>query len=358
MGMLSVRLQKKFEKTQDSAGFELNVQFQAGPGTTVLYGPSGSGKSLTLDLIAGFERPDQGRVLLNDQLVVDVGTGVYLTPQQRGCGYLFQKQALFPHLTLRENLALAASALPKLERHRKVNQLLEAFRLKELAGRKPNEVSGGQRQRCAIARALVAEPQVLLLDEPSTGLDTTLKHELYAVLAQVQEEFKVPVVLVTHDLEEAFVLGDQMLVLVEGKLAQAGAPREILNQPANAAVANLLGLFNLLPAEIKQLDPGANRSKLRWNDIDLEGPYYPARLLGDRVTVCVRRDEIAVAPQMGKPEKGALVLTLEGASETPRTALLHFAGGLIVELPLEEFAENRHHREWVLRFPTSTLRIV
>ncbi len=356
--MLEVRLQKRFSPSGDSAGFELNAQFQVGAGTTVLFGPSGSGKSLTLDLIAGFSKPDGGRILLNDRLLVDVGTGVFLPPQQRDCGYLFQRHALFPHMNLRENLAFAATSLPKLERHRKVNQLLESFRLTEIAGRKPNEVSGGQRQRCSIARALVVEPAVLLLDEPSTGLDTTLRHEFYEILARIRDEFAVPVLLVTHDLEEAFILADQMHVLIDGRIAQSGTPREILNQPASAGVADLLGLFNLLPAEIKQLDPGANRSKLRWNDVELEGPYYPARLLGDRVTVCVRRDEISVTPKMGKAEKGSLVLTLEAASETARTALLHFAGGLIVELPLEEFAENRHHNEWTLRFPTSTLRIL
>jgi len=356
--MLEARLQKRYARSSESAGFELNVQFQAGAGTTVLFGPSGSGKSLTLELIAGFVKPDAGRILLNDRLLFDSGTAVFLAPQKRECGYLFQKPALFPHMTLRENLAFAATKLPKLERYRKVNQLLESFRLTELAGRKPNEVSGGQRQRCSIARSLVVEPAMLLLDEPTVGLDTTLRHEFYEILARVHDEFAVPVLLVTHDLEEAFLLADQMLVLLDGKIAQAGTPREILKQPSSAGVANLLGLFNLLPAEIKQLDPGNNRSKLRWNAIELEGPYYPARLLGDKVTVCVRRDEIAVSPKMGKAEKGELVLSLEASAETARTALLHFAGGLIVEIPLEEFAENRHHSEWTLRFPTTTLRIL
>lgn len=356
--MLEVRLQKHFPQAQESVGFRLDVQFTAGPGVTVLFGPSGAGKSLALDLIGGFARPDAGRVLLNDKLLLDVASNVFLPPQKRHCGYLFQRLALFPHMTLRENLAYAATSRPKLERHRKVNELLEAFHLTEIAGRKPNEVSGGQRQRCAIARALVVEPSVLLLDEPSVGLDTSLRFELYEILARVRDEFAVPTLLVTHDLDEAFALADRMVVLIEGRIAQIGTPREILSQPASAGVANLLGLFNLLPAEIKQLDPGNNRSKLRWNDIDLEGPYYPARLLGDRVTVCVRRDEIAVTPKMGKAEKGQLVLTLEGSSETSRNALLHFSGGLIVELPLEEFAENRHHREWILRFPVSTLRVL
>ncbi len=356
--MLEVRLQKRFAQAQESVGFKLDVQFTAGPGVTVLFGPSGAGKSLTLDLIGGFAQPDTGRVLLNDEILLDVASNVFLPPQQRRCGYLFQRLALFPHMTLRENLSFAATSRPKLERHRKVSQLLESFHLTEIAGRKPNEVSGGQRQRCAIARALVVEPSVLLLDEPSVGLDSLLRFELYEILARVRDEFAVPTLLVTHDLDEAFALADQMVVLIEGSIAQTGTPREILLQPASAGVANLLGLFNLLPAEIKFLDPGNNRSKLRWNDIDLEGPYYPGRLLGDRVTVCVRRDEIAVTPKMGKPDKGALVLMLEGSSETSRNALLHFSGGLLVELPLDEFAENRHHREWQLSFPVSTLRIL
>ncbi len=356
--MLDARLQKRFPAGPDSAGFELNVQIQAGSGTTVLFGASGSGKSLTLDLIAGFARQDAGRILLNDRLLSDAGTGVFLSPQQRRCGYLFQRSALFPHMTLRQNLSFAATSLPKLERHRKVGQLLEAFRLTELAGRKPGEVSGGQRQRCSIARALVAEPAILLLDEPTNGLDTTLRYEFYEILARLHDEFQVPVLLVTHDLDEAFLLADQMIVMVQGKVGQTGKPREILAQPASAPVANLFGMFNLLPAEIRLLDPGANRSKLRWNDVELEGPYYPARLLGDRVTICLRRDEIAVTPKMGKPEKGSIVLKLEGSSETARTALLHFEGGLIVELPLLEFAQNAHHREWTVKFPVSTLRIL
>jgi molybdate transport system ATP-binding protein len=356
--MLEARLQKRYEATKDSPGFELNVNFTAGPGVTVLFGPSGSGKSLTLDLIAGFARPDAGRVLLNDRLLADVGTGVALPPQQRECGYLFQRPALFPHLTVRKNLALAAARLPKLERHRKVGQLLEIFRLAELAERRPAELSGGQRQRAAIARCLVVEPEILLLDEPSVGLDTALRHDFYDALAASQAEFAVPVLLVTHDLEEAFLLADQMLVLVGGRLVQTGRPRQILEQPSSVVVAELLGLFNLLPAEIRHLDPGANRSRLRWNEVDLEGPYYPARLLGDRVTVCVRRDEIVASPKMGKVDKGTLVMNLEGASETSRSALLHFDGGLIVEMPLEEYAENRHHREWVLQFPVESLRLV
>jgi ABC-type sulfate/molybdate transport systems ATPase subunit len=356
--MLDAKLKKRFPQGPDSAGFQLDAQLKVEAGITTLFGPSGSGKSLTLDLIAGFARMDEGRVLLADRLLADAATGVFLPPQARSCGYVFQRPALFPNMTLRGNLEFAARPLPKLERFRKVNQLLEAFSLTDIAGRMPHEVSGGQRQRCAIARALAVDPAILLLDEPSNGLDSQLRQDLHAVLTRVRDDFQIPILLVTHDLDECFLLSDQMLVILGGRIVQAGAPRDVLSHPSSAAVASLLGLYNLLPAEIKQLDPGANRSRLRWNDLDLDGPYYPGRLLGDRVTVCVRRDEIAVAPQMGRPEKGSIVLRLADSAQTARSALLRFEEGLVVELPLEEFAENSHHREWSARFPVQTLRVV
>src|SRR5207342_2833788 len=142
------------------------------------FGPSGSGKTLTLDSIAGFVRPDDGRIILDDDILFDGPTGVYLPPQARNCGYVFQNYALFPHMTLRENLVFAAERRPRLERHRRVNDMLDTFRLADAAGRRPHEVSGGQRQRCSIARALIGGPKLLLLDEPAQGLDAPLRAEL------------------------------------------------------------------------------------------------------------------------------------------------------------------------------------
>ena len=356
--MLEVRLKKSFPTSSGTPGFLLDIQFRASDGMTVLFGPSGSGKSLTLDLIAGFSRADEGRLLLSDRLLLDVATGINLSPQDRRCGYVFQRTTLFPHLTLRQNLELAGARTPKLERHRRIASLLESFALSDLASRYPEQLSGGQRQRGGIARSLMANPSLLLLDEASNGLDAARREELYQILQRVRDEFKIPILLVTHDLDEAFLLADQMLVLIDGKIVQRGSPREILLQPATPSVANLLGAFNLLPAEIKLLDPGNNRSRLRWGNIDVEGPYYPARLLGDRVTICVRRDEILAQPKMGKTEKGELVLKLDGVADLPKSALLHFEGGLIVEMPREEFADNSHHREWTLRFPSQNLRIL
>src|SRR6185295_15939559 len=256
------------------------LEFEAAAGVTVLFGPSGSGKTLTLDLIAGFVRPDDGRILLDDDILFDRAAGVNLAPQGRNCGYVFQNYALFPHMTLRQNLEFAAERRPRLERHRRVAEMLDKFRLAESAGRRPHEVSGGQRQRCSIARALIGAPKLLLLDEPATGLDAPLRAEFYEALRQVRTEFQTPMLLVTHDLDECFELGDEMLVLDHGKIVQSGTPRQVLDQPANLDVARILGAFNVLEAEIKTLDPGRDTSRLQVGEFELEGPYFPGHLKG------------------------------------------------------------------------------
>src|SRR5438105_13921831 len=137
--MIAARLRKTFPQRDDSAAFSLDVEFEATSGVTVLFGPRGSGKTLTLDLIAGFVRPDDGRILLDDEILFDGAAGVNLAPQARNCGYVFQNYALFPHMTLRQNLEFAAERRPRLERHRRVNEMLDKFRLGDAAGRRPHE---------------------------------------------------------------------------------------------------------------------------------------------------------------------------------------------------------------------------
>src|SRR5438105_71973 len=217
--MIQARIAKRFPPQPDSAAFSLEIELQARAGVTALFGASGAGKTLTLDCIAGFTRPDAGRILLDEQILFDAESHVNLRPQQRNCGYVFQNYALFPHMTLRQNLLFAAERRPRLERHRRVNEMLEKFQLTGVSGRRPHEVSGGEKQRCSIARALIGEPKLLLLDEPARGLDAPLRAALYATLHQVRANFHVPILLVTHDLEECFELGDEMLVMREGSIA-------------------------------------------------------------------------------------------------------------------------------------------
>ncbi len=356
--MIQVRIRKSFTAARESAAFSLDVSFEAAAGITVLFGPSGAGKTLTLDCIAGFEAPDEGRILVDDALLFDAATRVNLPPQARRCGYVFQNYALFPHMTIRENLRFAAKGRRRLERHRRVNEMLEKFHLAEVAGRRPHEVSGGQQQRCSIARALIAEPRVLLLDEPARGLDAPLRTELYSLLWQVRREFKTPTLVVTHDLEECFELGEQMLVFREGRLVQSGAPREVLERPASIDVARLLGQFNVLPVEILTLDPGRNTSRLRFDEFELAGPYLKGHFRGDRVWVCVRPEELRARGREGKPGLNQVPARLERVVETPNGIRLEFERELTVHLDRAEYERQRHNREWVIEFRPEVIRVL
>lgn len=353
--MIETRIAKRFAPGPESAGFSLNVELRAAEGVTVLFGASGSGKTLTLDCIAGFVRPDSGRILLDDEILFDAATKVNLRPQDRNCGYVFQNYALFPHMTLRENLAFAAERRPRLERHRRVTEMLDKFELTPVAGRRPHEVSGGEKQRCSIARALIGEPKLLLLDEPARGLDAPLRGGLYTTLRQVRAEFAVSILLVTHDLDECFEMADEMLVMREGRIVQSGAPIDILTRPANVEVARILGIPNLFNAEITALDPGRNTSRLKLPDFELTGVYYPGRLLGDRVWLCISSADLRVAPPNGA---NGVPLKLERVAETPRSTRLEFAGGVTAEMSRAEFARQKDNKEWLVEFPPQSIRVL
>jgi molybdate transport system ATP-binding protein len=356
--MIQARIRKQFTPGAESAGFSLDIEFQASSGFTVLFGPSGAGKTLTLESIAGFIRPDEGRILLDDQILFDGAANVHLAPRARHCGYVFQNYALFPHMTLRRNLQFAVDRLPRLERHRKVNEMIEKFHLADVSGRRPYQLSGGQKQRCSIARALIGSPRLLLLDEPARGLDVPLRAELYAVLRQVREDFGIPILLVTHDFEECLELGDEMIVLRDGRVVQSGPPRKVLDQPASVDVAKLLGLFNLLPVEILGLDPGRNVSRLRYDDFELTGPYFPSRLIGDRVWLCIRPDALSATPRDGRPGMNQMPASLLRKIEKPDRIRLEFTGDIAVEMDRSDYDKHGNVKEWLIAFPQIGLRIL
>jgi molybdate transport system ATP-binding protein len=356
--MIHARIRKHFPAGPGSAAFSLEVEFKASAGVGVLFGPSGAGKTLTLDAIAGFVKPDEGRVMLDDEILFDGASGVHVPPRARHCGYVFQDYALFPHMTLRKNLEFAAERRPRLERHRKVNEVLEQFHIADVAGRRPHEVSGGQKQRCSIARALIGSPRLLLLDEPTQGLEAPLRTEFYDVLRQVRAEFRIPILLVTHHLEECFELGDEMFVIREGRLVQSGTPRSVYDQPANANVARLLGLSNLFEVEIIALDPGRNLSRLRFRDVELSGPYFPGKFKGDRVWMCVSPAELIASPRDGKPGPNQVPVQLVRAAERPQTVRLEFAGDVTVEMSRPDYERQKHNKDWVVEFPPRALRVL
>ncbi len=209
---------------------------------TALLGPSGSGKSTLLRIIAGLETPDSGVIRLGDRDVTRI------PPQQRGIGFVFQHYAPFKHMTVRDNVAfgLTIRKRPKDEIRRRVNELLTLVQIEHLADRYPSQMSGGQRQRMALARALAVEPEVLLLDEPFGALDARVRKELRVWLRRLHEETHVTTVFVTHDQEEAMEVADRIVVMNHGAIEQVGAPRELYEHPANEFVMSFIGPVNQL----------------------------------------------------------------------------------------------------------------
>jgi molybdate transport system ATP-binding protein len=203
--------------------FQLSVRFQSDSERVVIFGPSGSGKSLTLKAMGGLIRPDFGHIRIGGVTLFDAEQGIDLPPQARGVGYLFQDYALFPHLNVRQNIAFGQARgwfNPRAEaRSEAVDYWLEAFHLQQLAHQMPAELSGGQRQRVALARALVTQPSALLLDEPFAALDTHLRAVLHDELDRLQRHLRIPMVLITHDPADADIFGEHIVRLHEGAIA-------------------------------------------------------------------------------------------------------------------------------------------
>jgi molybdate transport system ATP-binding protein len=215
----------------------------------VLFGPSGAGKTTVLRLVAGLETPDAGSIRCGEEVWFDGPRGVNLAPQARRLGYLSQDDALFPHLTVLANVAFGA-------RGAAVRHLLARFDLAELADRYPRQLSGGQRQRVALARALAAEPQLLLLDEPLSALDAPTRLRMRGDLRQLLTEIQIPAIVVTHDRTEALALGDSIAVMIDGKLRQAGAVESVFDFPADADVADAVGVESICPARVISRNAG------------------------------------------------------------------------------------------------------
>jgi molybdate transport system ATP-binding protein len=214
---LHVELRHRFP-----TGFSMDVAFDVPPGVTVLFGPSGSGKTTVLEAIAGLLDPHAGRMVLNGKEII------YSPPRQRKVGYVFQNLSLFHHLTVAENIGYWLSSLSSQERERRAREIMERFRIAHVADQPPRTVSGGERQRTALARTLVTNPEALLLDEPMSALDIGIKREIIADLRAWLAARRIPVLYVTHILHEAFSLGENVIVLREGRILRQGTPQEAL----------------------------------------------------------------------------------------------------------------------------------
>lgn len=231
--------------------FTLDVQLEAEHEIVVLYGPSGSGKSMTLRTIAGLSRPDSGRVAIGGRAVFDAARSLDVPPHRRGVGLVVQDYQLFPHLTVAQNAAFGLTGLPRAEQERRVTALLALLRIADLADRRPATISGGQAQRAALARALAVEPRLLLLDEPFAALDEDVRISLRAELSALTQRLGLTVVLVTHDLREAHLLADRIAVLDRGCILQAGPRDTVFRFPRSRRVAALTGVRNVFRGSVR-----------------------------------------------------------------------------------------------------------
>ena len=242
--------------------FSLQVAFETGQGAVGLLGASGAGKSMTLRMIAGIVAPDSGRIVLNGRVLYDSAAGRNISAARRRIGVVFQDYALFPHMTVAENIGFGLSALEEEERQERVAKQLESMHIVELAGRYPKEISGGQRQRVAIARCMATEPRALLFDEPFAALDPHLRRRMEEQLRETLAGYKGAVIFVSHDMEEAFRFCTDLLVLDSGRVVASGPKHQLFERPQNVAAAQLTGCKNIADA----WRVGANRVAVgAWN---------------------------------------------------------------------------------------------
>lgn len=279
--------------------FALDVELKATPGITILFGPSGAGKTTLLDCVAGLSLPEAGSIAIGERILFDAGKRVNLPIEKRRVGYVFQDLALFPHYTVEQNVAYGLSHLTRSERKARVATMLSAFRIDPLARRRPREISGGERQRVALARTLVTDPEVLLLDEPLAALDAATKIRIVDDLRGWNETHNIPILYVTHSRDEVFALGEQVLVLDGGGILAQGTPHEVLAAPRQETVAQLAGFENILEATVDSLhaDRGTMTCSLAGQSgspVQLETPLVRAEV-GAELRVGIRAGDILLA---------------------------------------------------------------
>ena len=257
-----------------------------------LLGPSGCGKTTLLRLIAGFEQPTRGTIRLHGQ---DIS---FLPPYRRSVNTVFQSYALFPHMTVAQNIGfgLEMQRRPKAEVDRTVDEMLALVRMEELKHRRTDAISGGQQQRVALARALAPRPQVLLLDEPLSALDYKLRKDMQIELKRLQHETGITFIFVTHDQEEALTMSDRLAVMSKGRILQVGSPREIYNHPSERFVADFIGDTNFLEAEVRERRDGRGRLALDHGG-EIEAPLPDGA--GERVTIVVRPERARLTGDAG-----------------------------------------------------------
>lgn len=292
---LAARLRKCYT---EAGGFALDIDLSIPAGFTILFGASGAGKTTLLDCIAGLATPDAGTILAGSQLFFDDEARVNLAVAKRNVGYVFQDLALFPHLTVAANIAYGLDRFPASDRERRIAAILDAFHICELRHRRPREISGGERQRVALARSLVTDPCILLLDEPLAALDAPTKARILDDLRAWNEAHRIPILYVTHSREEVFALGEKVVILERGRVLAQGTPHDVMSAPRQETVAQLVGFENIFDATVLAAheDRGTMTCRLAGDKVELETPLVRADP-GSNLRIGIRAGDILLAVQ-------------------------------------------------------------
>ena len=286
---------------------------------TVLFGPSGSGKSTTLRCLAGLERPDCGVIRFDDEIWFDAERNIFLPPQQRRIGYLFQDYALFPHLTVEQNIAYGLGKLGAVARRWRIEEITALLEIVGLEHRYPRQLSGGQQQRVALARTLVCRPRLLLLDEPLSALDAPTREQLRRQLRRWLVELQISALLVTHDRLEALALGDHLALFDAGRVCQSGPVQQVFSAPADLNVARIVGVETIEQGRIVKVSDGLATIAVGQNQLVALAPPDDYAGIEPEVYVCIHAEDV----------------TLEIGADLPRTSARNHLVGRIRSLDRE-----------------------
>ena len=347
--------------------FDLAVDLAVDREITVLYGHSGAGKTLTLEAIAGLLTPSQGRITLHDRVVFDSSSGVNVPPQRRDLGYLVQSYALFPHLTVAQNIAYGLGHLRRAERRERVEEFARMFGVDDLLQRRPARISGGQAQRVALARALVRQPRVLLLDEPFAAVDSSNRRTMRRELRQLAQRLDLSVVMVTHDLTEAYNVGDRLAVIDRGRVLQAGPRDEVFHRPATARTAELLGVQNLVPGRVVGADGERVHVATGLGMVAAQAESRPAT---DHVQLAIRAEQIILErpdrASSDRENRFSVTIIDEAAFGFSHTLVARVddatpsAPTLEIDVPAHPYQvlDVPAHRDWRIHIPPEAVHVI